>query len=269
MREFQLTNANGESFDLMRKDAFLHDPDGLGFERDIDYTRVGCTWVLTRTDYDRPEPTGEMVFRGYEQYDAFCDFVNVGGVELGYKPLDTWYWLPCEISLGKSEIEHDTMRLRCEITFHGSAPWAEHTSYMQAGLEAYGTGYPLHYSYSYGKGSPGLVTVANGLKESPFKLHLFGAATNPAWSLRKNGVVIGTGKVKITLAEGHKLVIDSDPAHMEIAEYTTDNVYVANRYAQSDFSTERILLLPTGTSSIYASDDNGTIDCVVEVDKLV
>ena len=47
MRQFMMKNADGQTFDLMRKDAFLSEPAGLGFGQDVELTQAGTGWVLT------------------------------------------------------------------------------------------------------------------------------------------------------------------------------------------------------------------------------
>lgn len=268
MRKFLLQNGKGAQFDLMRKDAFLCEPEGLGFGTDLSLSQVGPSWVLTQSTQQRPEPSGQMVFAGYGAYDEFTNFVAAGGLKLGYKTVGAWIWLPCMISLEKGEIGTNR-RLCCDITFHGLGPWAEQTYFSQGGLAAYGTRYPMHYSYSYGSGNPGVILIAGGRKDSPFCLHLFGPAVNPAWSVYQYGEVVGTGRVITTLLAGRKLVINSDPAKMEIAEYTVDGKFVASRYANSDWATDRMILLPAGECRIRTSDDNGVIKGIVEVQRLV
>ena len=58
MRRFKLTNAAGQTFDLMRKDAFLHEPDGLGFSRSVSSLLSGESWLVTENDPEQPQPTG-------------------------------------------------------------------------------------------------------------------------------------------------------------------------------------------------------------------
>lgn len=268
MRQFVLQSRNGEQFDLMRKDAFFSEPDGLGFADDLTFGEVGSSWVLTKQTRQRPEPSGQMVFAGYTQYEEFAAFAARKSLKLGYKSAQTWIWLPCIVSLEKGEIGQNR-RLCCGVTFHATGPWAEEVSFVQGGLDAYGIGYPISYGYTYGKGNPGLIQVKNGLRQSPFKLYIFGPAQNPAWRVVQNGTLIGTGKMNLELLADRELLIDSNPANMRIAEYTRDGAFVANRYASSDFSTQRILLLPSGTSKIYTSDDNGVISAAAEVAKLV
>ena len=87
MRQFMMKNADGQTFDLMRKDAFLSEPAGLGFGQDVELTQAGTGWVLTKSSYTRPEPSGQMVFAGYDQYEEFLKFLGAGSTELWYKPL--------------------------------------------------------------------------------------------------------------------------------------------------------------------------------------
>ena len=103
MRRFKLINASGREFDLMRKDAFLHDPQGLGFDVETEAQRVGHTFVELRSEEAQPMPGGEMVFAGYEQFDEFRTFVTVGGLVLAYMPLQRWRYLDVTVSqIGKS-----------------------------------------------------------------------------------------------------------------------------------------------------------------------
>ena len=126
MRRFKLTNAAGQTFDLMRKDAFLHEPDGLGFSRSVSSLLSGESWLVTENDPEQPQPTGEIVFKGYEQYQEFMAFISFGGLYFWYAPLDKWYSAPCiAINLGKSEIEQGTLRLICPITFLLESQWTQ------------------------------------------------------------------------------------------------------------------------------------------------
>ena len=104
MRQFMMKNADGQTFDLMRKDAFLSEPAGLGFGQDVELTQAGTGWVLTKISYTRPEPSGQMVFAGYDQYEEFLQFLGAGGTELWYKPLSVWLCLPCAVTLGSETL---------------------------------------------------------------------------------------------------------------------------------------------------------------------
>lgn len=47
MREFKLYNAQGQEFDLMRKDAFLYLPSGLGITMAYTSEAVGYDFIET------------------------------------------------------------------------------------------------------------------------------------------------------------------------------------------------------------------------------
>ena len=75
MREFRLFNADGQEFDLMRKDAFFHAPSGLGFA--LDYTSIAAGYdFITAGEEEMQQKTvsGSMVFAGYRQYQEFVRF---------------------------------------------------------------------------------------------------------------------------------------------------------------------------------------------------
>ena len=57
---------------------------------------------------------------------------------------------------------------------------------------------------------------------------------------------------------------------MEIAEYTTDNQRIADRYNASDFETDRIVQIPAGNCRFtFTQEGNGIVTAFVEVKKLV
>lgn len=87
MRRFNLLNSNGAVFDLMRKDAFFHRPAGLGKSRDIISSPIGDFVLITEDKISHSKPiSGEMVFKGYQQYTEFIEFLT-DVVTLSYCPL--------------------------------------------------------------------------------------------------------------------------------------------------------------------------------------
>lgn len=123
MRQFRLINGNGETFDLMRKDAFFHAPGGLGFDRDIESMMAGYEFVELRDDLAQKVITGEMVFLGYEQYKEFVSFIGSRPLRLEYKPLNQWHRIRVKVQrLGKTEISR-VGRLICAIDFLAFSTW--------------------------------------------------------------------------------------------------------------------------------------------------
>lgn len=123
MRQFRLINGNGETFDLMRKDAFFHAPGGLGFDRDVESMMAGYEFVELRDDLAQKVISGEMVFLGYEQYKEFVSFIGSRPLRLEYKPLNQWHRIRVKVQrLGKTEISR-VGRLICAIDFLAFSTW--------------------------------------------------------------------------------------------------------------------------------------------------
>ena len=271
MRQFKLTNAKGQEFNLMRKDAFFHDPVGFGFGYLPEVQRVSGNLILIKSDEEQPMPSGSITFEGYRQYEEFQNFVNAGGLVLCYKPLKEWRYLDVEISIEKDEIDKSTKRLECPVQFTGIGFWYEKiTAYRSEKTEGEGKTYPYTYPYTYIDNQAGVIDITNGSKTSSCRIHIFGPCVNPYYSVSRNGERIADGRIICSIEEGHKLVIDSAPDTMEISEYTVNGDFIADQYGNSDFSTDRLIQLPAGESRFSFSHEGvNTVTAFVEVNKRV
>lgn len=271
-RQFRLKNKNGSMFNLNRPDALFWEPDGLGWGIEAETIRLGETWLVTDSAVAQSEVSGFIVFRGYEQYDEFLQFIQVGGLVLCYMPLSTWRYLDVTIMLNKPEIKPDTQRLICEVSFLGSSQWYESVqSYQASGeLREDSKKYPYSYDYSYANGISGLVTLNNGRLPSYFRATILGYTLNPTYRLYVGNNIVASGKIDAEIADGHKLVVNTNPAKMEIAEYLVDGTYVRDLYGFSDWTTERLFMIPAGQSQMAFSDETTSIpNAYVEVQRLV
>lgn len=270
IRQFNMTNANGVVFDLMRKDAFLHEPEGLGWGLEKTVMRAGDGYIVTDTQPLEPAPSGEMVFLGYAQYEEFLKFCKVGGLVLGYKTVGAWRYLDVSIEIDKTEIDYDSHRLLCPVDFTALSGWYEKLVAYQAQSSGGGKTYSYTYPYTYSSSAAGTVEIPNGNLASYPKITIFGPVDTPTWALYQGGTRLETGRVNLEVPTGHKLIVDANPSTMEIAEYTKDGVFVANRYADSDFTTARLFMLPAGPCSVvFTQEGVGVVSAFVEVRKRV
>lgn len=270
MRKFKIKNSLGAEFDLMRKDAFFHSPDGLGISYTTGTMNAGeGVFIETSRIEDQHFPTGEMVFQGYEQYNEFARFMESDGLVLCYSPMGSWQYMDIKLgSLGKSEIDASTRRLICPINFIGLTGWyAANVIYHTSSEQDGGKIYPYTYPYTYVDESSGTITILNtGSRNATCRINILGGVINPAWSLIKSGTVVATGKVDVTIDNGNKLVVDSNANQGEIAEYTVSNQYIQNLYQDSDFSTQRFIYAPPGESTLqFTHEGSAAIDAFVEV----
>lgn len=248
VRQFKLINQNGAEFGLNQPGvAYLYDPAGLGWGYETAYVDVGDAYIPTETKYNHPAPSGMILFGGYSDYDTFLAFIQVGGLTLAYKPLQTWLYLDVSITIGKTEINHETGRLHCDVAFSGLSYW-----------------YKADQVYTAASGT----AVLGALNMPSYcKISIEGPAVNPSWTLLDNdGNQVASGKVNITVASGETLVVNSRPRLMDIAVYDSSDARTS-AYADSDFSTERFIQIPAGSAcSMTFADDGGSMgSCTVEV----
>lgn len=255
MRKFSLTNANGETFDLMQPEAFLHDPAGLGFGTQADWQRAGDAWAAVDQSEQQPAVTGELVFADYAAYERFLRFARVGGLTLGYCPLQVWQYLDGLLTVEKGEIDAASRRLICPMSFAGASPWYIRRQEYRTSAAEGGKRYAYGWPYAYRAAQAGSILLRNGSLPGSCRIHIFGPVRNPVWTLYTGSGRHSSGRLNGSVLAGRQLIVDGDPLHMELAEYTADGVFAADRYQDSDFSTERFLTLPPGESRLVLSHD--------------
>lgn len=271
VRQFKLINGHGAEYDMTRPEALLHAPDGLGWGTEATINRLGMTYIRINEKEIHQQPTGEMVFRDYTEYANFLSFVQVGDLQLAYKPRNTWYYVRCLISINKSEIKPEHNHLICPVTFTTTSYWYERIVAQTSEPEEseFSKTYSYTYSYQYGAGTVNAFDFDLALP-SYFKLTIFGEATNPAWRLVVNDAIVKTGKVTGSIGSSQKLIVSTNPKEMEIRLYTLGGTRINNLYGSSDFSTERIFSLPQGQSQLQVtSDDETPPKVMIEVMKHV
>lgn len=270
-RRFQLTNKTGAIYDLNKVGHAFYDPDGLGWGEETSLLRLGETFLVTENVVQQPVVSGQIVFHSYKEYDDFLKFCQVGGLVLGYMPLTVWRYITCTIQIGKTEIKPDTRRLISDVVFTGTSQWYESTQLQPASGEVAEDAkkYSYKYPYTYSSGASGTITIENGPLSSYFRLVIAGRAENPVWRLYQNSEIIYTGAINATIVAGHKLVVNSRPVSMEIAEYDANNNFYRDLYGYSDFNTTRLFALPPGQSTLAVAVDNGVAEAYLEVYRRV
>lgn len=269
IRQYKLVNAGAEVIDLMDESTFFGDTNGLGVSRTIETVTSGFCFIPVKNELDRQNISGTLYFAGYDNYLTFARFCSKVPLKLYYNTTGTWaHRIVLLQKLEKPEIDKTTSKLLCPVEFMPKSAWrSESTVFAAAGSTASGKVYPYTYPFAYREVSAGAVALTNnGWNDAQCRLHIMGPVASPTWSLVHNSVTLLTGNITATITEGHKLVVDADPLNLEIAEYTTDNVFVQNLYAVSDFDTERFISIPPGDSTLYISHQGAQeIEAYVEV----
>lgn len=272
-REFRLKNAIGQEFDLMRKDAFFHAPDGLGMGITVTSSDLGDFYLKTDSKIDQKNITGEMIFADYSQFDEFAKFASYPPLTMQRRATKETEWesLSCEVSkLNLSEIQPTSRRLICAVDFICYSPWKAKTRYEISVTPPSENDYPHSYPHGYYSAASGSVSITNsGVYDAPLKITIDGACVNPHYSLRQNNTEIGQGTINVSVNAGDMLVINSNPEEAEICIYGEDG-QKTDVYQNSDFSTERFIYAPPGDSTLVCSHTgDDVLKIAVEVYPIV
>lgn len=272
MRQFTLTNANDDTFDMQRNDALFVYPDGLGFEISAVYSQVENSFIETDSKIKQPMPTGQMIFKTEAAYNEFLAFVSVPPLVLGYAQSTVFKYITCTVSKWKKN-EYTSRRewARVDIDFTATGQWRKTAEPFEVSPEtAPGKTYPYTYPYTYTRGQVGTVEIENtGTMESPLRFFIRGACSNPAWLLKQNGVLLASGAVEIDLTADEQLIVDSRPDSLGINKCDLSQNVLADAFQQSDFEKDCFISVPVGISELIFSQDTGVPSVTVEVSALV
>lgn len=273
VRRFKLINATGAEWDLMQRNGFLYQPEGLGIAKENEYMRIGSTYELVQRLSAQKQVSFIMLFRTYAAYRAFTDFCVYTPLKLAYNPGTEWAYIDGEVTnLGKTEINPSSGMLECDGTFTATSLWyipraARKTSDDVDSPKRYN----YTYGYTYADELNGYIRVTNNASEdSPAKISIMGAISNPAWYVSVNNNIIASGSVTADIPAENKLVINSKDGQLEVAEYVAaTNEFVRNHYQNTDFSRETFVMFPPGNSVLFISGSNqGSINAWVEIEEI-
>ena len=212
IRKFWFENANGDKYELNNYNAkiFLYQPQGLGFIKQLNITRLGNEGDILSNVADFPVPTGELLFYNksltskYEEYANFIQFAKIKPLKFYQQTPNTfesWY-IDCEIvSLEKSEVDYRDNTLHVPIQIQGLSFWktAEEHDLVVEDIEQGGKVYPYTYPYTYEGNSYGRIAVNNnGTLDTGFKFEINDLITNPVLSLFQNDVKYGEIRINGT-----------------------------------------------------------------------
>ena len=271
-RQFKLINSVEAEYDLCHLDHALYSPDGLGFSKSHDSVQVGSAFAMVEERLNQQTITGEMIFKGYEKYSEFKDFISDSDLTLAYQPIynSTWYYRSCRVKeLKKGEISPTTHRLHCAIDFLCFSQWYE-SAFAERTVEEVSEDslFSLVFPFQFADVSINEVRIINSqTAPAPCKIIISGPVSNPHWSLISGGKTIASGGVQITLVAGEQLIIDANIESMGITKLSGNTE--TNAYQYSDFSTERFIYAPSGESKLrFTHSSSAALDVIVEVRKL-
>lgn len=259
VRQFFIKNAKGQSYDLLdTKKVMFFSPEGLGYEEDTDYFKIGAVYAPLNPSFKQIKIKGKLIFAGddpYRDYFNFVSFARQAPLVLSYTTFDTFYLNVDIAGLEKTELTQFRY-LQVPVEFLARGVWYKNESKYTAPVTGELPVYPYVYPDVYpAETRQSVYFKSNAVQESPCKIIIYGEAVNPVWRHYHNSVLIESGSYTGTIPSGHTLVIDSTVIPYSIIEYDSSGTVVADRYPLCDFSTKRFFSLLMGGNSISVAHD--------------
>ena len=218
-RKFWLINSLDNKLDLnsLNADFSLTDPEGLGFSKNLNTTRMGNKEEIDSAEYIFPEIKGTITFYGssnaeiYQRYFDLVDFVRFTPLKLYYQTPNTFDSFYCDVDvirLEKTEIKNKMME--CPITFHATSFWmSKEKSETIQNVEVSNFSFPFTFPFMLGESSFSNINVYNnGALPVGMRIEMNGNIVNPSFHVSDNkGNRYGSGRFN---GEFDYVFVDSD-----------------------------------------------------------
>ena len=262
IRNFRLFNNDGAEYNLTVRDHFLHTPAGLGYTKETEFQRLGDQYIILDDAFAQAQITGEVFFPNPKAYDKYFDFVRFcqnTPLYLLYKPSEREFRRVVRLgAVGKEELQagglNVTVSFDCLTLFY-----EQFNVFGDASEAENGKTYNYKYNYRYSSASANTIVLdSDSYAESPCAIYIYGEVVNPVWRHYVNNVLFATGAINATIEAGQKLKIDTTEIPYSLTRVDMANRFVADVYAEGDFSTERFITLRHGRNTISVSHDTAS-----------
>ena len=277
IRQFSLQNEYAQEYAFSPyKEAFLYEPEGLGYELDAGYRAVGNSWV---NDYMRDKQvaiTGSVVFVTDKPYDAesvFLRFIRSSKklVLVYTTTAGTWMKDVDLISFEKTEINEENV-LQCPITLMPKSLWysADRQTYS---ISLDGSEDTLIYPYTWPSRFQAMVNgtlniTNDGSVEAPFTAVWHGPVVNPVLTLLVDGVEMAACEITGEAISGETINYSSRDGDLYVYHETAAGVRT-NLISGLDINNTNFFKLPIGMSELqFTADAQITQPIVISVYKM-
>ena len=267
MRIFKLINNDGETYDITVKNkAFFYNISGLGYDRNVESQRVADRYEFLSDTLTQGSIEGYVRFfqPGAEQeFFKFAQFCQNAPLTMKYNPGYGEYYRKGRVI--KIDKKDGSDALTIKITFKAGTPWIKDVNINNDNQIVGGKVYDYQYDYQYSDSIEGSIILnSDSVLSSPCKLTIYGEVINPIWRHYVENKLVAIGQINATIPINHKLVIDTTSNPYSIKEYDMANQLIADRYPNSDFSTNRFIRIERGENLISAAGDGGVAALKVE-----
>ena len=257
IRKFYLENEYGQQWDLNNlTTGFFNSPDGLGYEQNASYARIGSKFIRNYIEDKQGSVSGTIVFARvdgespYIQQHKFTQYVNAAqDLKLRYQTDSGEYCRDVDlVTFGKSEIDENGA-LQCKTVFTCRSLYYSNVIdrfvvQRITGEYRFDARWPVRFSdYQYRR-----MTISNdGHVPAPFTLDLYGYLENPTIFTVQNGVEVARAVFPVTVELGEHIEYSSVDGDL-YCRLISANGSVQNIVPQLYIANDNFFKLPVGDS---------------------
>lgn len=277
IRNFYFENEKGQQIDCqdIEGNLFLYNVTGLGFSKNIDYVRVGTTFIKNKEELEQGIIEGELEFYNttYDEYTTFVNFIlQAESLKLIYVPKNTHkvkYYRDIDVATIIKSDEDDYNILPIPITLNCNSLWYEEQNFVYTVEEIEDE---LRWDFEWNSRftdyeNRSVLFENNGHTEAPFLLEIGGYVLNPKITVYNDNGLINELDIYTTIEEGQKLVYCTRDNECKILKILSDGTEI-NLFNDLDLNNEsNFFKLPIGYSTIKLSAENEILNSKLTIYK--
>lgn len=255
IRNFYFENEKGQRIDCQKVNGglFLYNVTGLGYEENIEYKRIGNTFIQNNKEIVQNQITGELEFYDmtYDEYRNFIDFILMAtSLRLVYIPKTsnrTEYYRDIDVCKIEKTEEDEYNILTCPIVINCKSLWYEQKEIIytvEADEEEFR--WDFYWDIRFMDYANRTITFTNnGHVDASIEVEMEGSLINPSILVTVDGNKYAEFKLNGTIGEYEKLLYSSKQGDLYImrekVDGTTENLF-KKKYI--DINNKNIFRLP-------------------------
>ena len=261
MIRFALRNEYSQDFELNNsKAAYMPSPEGLGYNMDSEYTRIGFGWVTDRLEDTQPEISGDIYFQSEDCFKSFSEFIKfiraASKLKFVFKNSIGEFLRDVDIS----GIEHNGMvghnTIKCKLTLLARSLWYSNdkTTYTISSVASNAMRYPYRFPSTFQASINGEISISNdGSVEAPFTVSFTGPLVNPTLTLLQENEEVAKMKIFGEASEGETIELSTVDGDLYLYRKTSSgNINLTDML---DIENDNFFKIPRGASVMRLTSD--------------
>lgn len=266
MNVYSLINENNVRFSLsnFRETTLIPSLNGIGYEHNSEYVRVGNSYRLTSREIKQGQLSGKIQFKKYSMYLNLIEYIERSeNLRLIYKPINTEYYRDVNFN-GITGVVVKGNLTECDIVFNCTSLYytEDNRRFVIERIEGESR-YNLPFPFTFNDYSGLAINYNNqGHVEGELLAEIFGYIINPVIELYVNGRLKSRVMFDITVEEGQKLLYSTKDGDNYVALEDTDGTQ-SNIPNCLKLTNNNFFKIPKGQSILKITSDSGVLNKAV------